>query len=277
MILDINEKDKVVGEIYKITNLITGKCYVGQTRSHRLNKNKYRPFGYMGRLKDHINEANTNKENQSRYLNASILKYGKDNFTCEKLLDCEINCLDDYEKQYITQYNTLYPNGYNLTRGGKGERSSSSINKIDFGDYSSIKSIQPRKGFKRSDETKRLISTRIKDATSSIERRTKMMKTVQNQHLQNKFEKFRNIKLDFNNIDQYIHVINHNDSQYIRFGINKKTSVRFVGKYQTIAELKERAMTFARDLIKWQCDQIAGSSLEPLLPLTSGNSCEELG
>ena len=63
MILDINEKDKVVGEIYKITNLITRKCYVGQTRSHRLNKNKYRPFGYMGRLKDHINEANTNKEN----------------------------------------------------------------------------------------------------------------------------------------------------------------------------------------------------------------------
>ena len=42
--LSLLEKDeyyKVVGEIYKITNITNGKSYIGQTRSHRLNKNKY--------------------------------------------------------------------------------------------------------------------------------------------------------------------------------------------------------------------------------------------
>ena len=64
MLLSIEEKDKVVGEIYKITNIKTNKSYIGQTRSHRLNHNKYRPFGYWGRFKDHMNEANSNKKNQ---------------------------------------------------------------------------------------------------------------------------------------------------------------------------------------------------------------------
>jgi hypothetical protein len=37
--LEIYNKDefhKVVGEIYKITNTVNNKCYIGQTRSHRL-------------------------------------------------------------------------------------------------------------------------------------------------------------------------------------------------------------------------------------------------
>ena len=61
-ILDISEKDKVTGEIYKITNISNGKIYIGQTRSHRLNHKKYRPFGYLGRFKDHISETNSNKK-----------------------------------------------------------------------------------------------------------------------------------------------------------------------------------------------------------------------
>ena len=54
MILNKDEIDKVVGEIYKMTNTTNGKHYIGQTRSHRLNHDKYRPFGYLGRFKDHI-------------------------------------------------------------------------------------------------------------------------------------------------------------------------------------------------------------------------------
>jgi hypothetical protein len=34
-LLNKYEFHKVSGEIYKITNLINNKCYVGQTRSHR--------------------------------------------------------------------------------------------------------------------------------------------------------------------------------------------------------------------------------------------------
>jgi hypothetical protein len=95
-ILNIEEKDKITGEIYVIKNIITNKVYVGQTRSHRLNHNKYRPFGYLGRFKDHIHEAYSNKKNQSWYLNASILKHGEHNFTCDLICVCSVDELDTY-------------------------------------------------------------------------------------------------------------------------------------------------------------------------------------
>lgn len=113
--LEISEKDSVVGIIYKMTNTETQKCYVGQTRSHRLNKNKYRLFGHIGRFNDHVSEAMSNKKkNQCVYLNNSIRKYGKDAFTVEILALCEIDDLDEIEIQYIKNLGTLYPNGYNL-------------------------------------------------------------------------------------------------------------------------------------------------------------------
>jgi hypothetical protein len=62
MLLNKDQTDQVIGEIYKITNTVTNKYYIGQTRSHRLNHNKYRPFGHIGRFRDHIYEANSNKK-----------------------------------------------------------------------------------------------------------------------------------------------------------------------------------------------------------------------
>jgi hypothetical protein len=56
-----------------------------------------------------------------------------------------------------------------------------------------------------------------------------------------------------------------------------KIKTTFVGKFETIDEIKNRARMFIEDLIKWQRDQIAGTSLEPSLLLTNGNVCEELG
>jgi group I intron endonuclease len=182
MILNIDQLDKVLGEIYKITNTVTNKCYVGQTRSHRLNHKKYRPFGYLGRFKDHINEAYSSKKNISRYLNYSILKYGESNFVCEKILECPISELDEYEKKYILELNTKYPNGYNLTDGGKG-----------FGVKPNIENdvVIPNRnvGSKRKDSTKKLISSALKDALKPTSKREEMMKIVQSQHTSKKFER----------------------------------------------------------------------------------------
>ena len=119
-LLDKSEAHKVIGEIYKITNTITNKMYIGQTRSHYLNRGKYRPFGYMGRFKKHLNEASRiNLDCSCRYLNSTINKYGMDNFNCELITTCEISELDEYERKYISELNTKYPNGYNLTNGGQ--------------------------------------------------------------------------------------------------------------------------------------------------------------
>ena len=116
----LDDDSKVIGHIYLITNTQTNKKYVGQTVSHRKNRNKYRPFGFEGRFKDHISEALCNtKKKQCNYLNNSIRQYGKEAFKVELITECSKSELDTMEEMYIKEYNTLYPNGYNLTIGGK--------------------------------------------------------------------------------------------------------------------------------------------------------------
>ena len=85
--------------IYKITNLVNGKCYIGQTKN------------YKERIKSHL------KERGSILLARAVKKYGVNNFKCEKLLICEINEVDRYERDCIKQYNSI-ENGYNIHPGG---------------------------------------------------------------------------------------------------------------------------------------------------------------
>lgn len=275
MILSRDEKDKVVGEIYKITNTTNGKIYIGQTRSHRLNHNKYRPFGYIGRFNDHFHEANSSKKNQSKCLNSALLKYGKDCFTCEKIHTCDVAELDKHEMQYIIEYNSKFPNGYNLTDGGKGftDVKGDFIWRID---EPSPRVLNPQP---KSDYTKQLISDRLKSALDNTEHREKMMKLTQNQHLTKKFEAFKNVVIVDDDIDNYIRVVknNKNNTEYIRIVIDKKRITAFVGKHEPIDEIKKRAKKFILNLKDWQRDQIAGNFLEPSLPLIYGNTYEELG
>jgi group I intron endonuclease len=105
-------------EIYKITNLSTGKIYVGQAVSHILNHKKYRPHGHEGRFRCHISEAFSTKKNQSHYLNNAIRKYGVYDFVVELIECCEISNANDREIHYIKDLNSLFPNGYNLKNGG---------------------------------------------------------------------------------------------------------------------------------------------------------------
>jgi group I intron endonuclease len=105
-------------EIYKITNLTSGKIYVGQAVSHILNHKRYRPYGRDGRFRCHISEAFSTKKNQSHYLNNAIRKYGVSDFVVDLIEYCEISEANDKEIHYINFYKSLYPNGYNLKNGG---------------------------------------------------------------------------------------------------------------------------------------------------------------
>ena len=93
--------------IYKITNLINGKSYIGQSVDiHR-------------RFIAHKNTAfNPNSKNYNNPLYRAIRKYGLDNFSFEAIEECKIDELDDKEIYYISKYQTHGPGGYNLDDGG---------------------------------------------------------------------------------------------------------------------------------------------------------------
>jgi len=95
--------------IYKSTNKITGKVYIGQTK-HTLDT----------RIKNHIKES---KIKSNRPFMSSINKHGIDNFTFE-LIDSANNLdeLNDKEIYWINFYDSVFPNGYNVTGGGQGKK-----------------------------------------------------------------------------------------------------------------------------------------------------------
>lgn len=112
-----NECDRCC-EIYKITNLSTNKSYIGQAVTHILNHGRYRPYGKDGRFRCHVSEAYSKKKNQCHYLNNAIKKYGPSDFDVEHIEYCRIIDANDKERKYISEYKTLFPDGYNLYEGG---------------------------------------------------------------------------------------------------------------------------------------------------------------
>jgi len=100
--------------IYKITNKINGKSYIGLTT--RTIKERWM---------DHCRYAKNllNRSKKMPYLHKAIIKYKQKNFKIE-IIDCckNFNLLNKMEKFYIKKYKTLCPNGYNLTTGGNQYR-----------------------------------------------------------------------------------------------------------------------------------------------------------
>jgi hypothetical protein len=105
--------------IYVITNTVNNKKYIGQAVSHLKIRNKYKPYGSTGRLASHFREAFSKKEHQCTYLNNAIRDSGKDKFIVETLIECTKEDVDRLEIQYIKQYNSMFPEGYNIMQGGR--------------------------------------------------------------------------------------------------------------------------------------------------------------
>jgi hypothetical protein len=107
-----------IGEIYKITNMVTNKIYIGKTKKYYQNS----PFGYKCRLQNHFVSALSNsKKNDCPKLYNSIRKHGKNNFKIELLCECSLETLNDNEIKYIALYDsTNEKKGYNISLGGGG-------------------------------------------------------------------------------------------------------------------------------------------------------------
>lgn len=239
-------KEDIKGQIYLITNNQNNKVYIGQTATHRKNKNKYRLYGYEQRLKTHISDALCNtKKNQSRFLTNSIRKYGKDAFKITLLKECLLEDADILEIHYIKEYNSLYPNGYNLTPGGKKARWVKTSHDVE---PLNLNLSKKRGGCEsRSQETRKKMSERLKDITSSQETREEHMLRTQKQHETQKYERFKDVVFDKNDLEQYIYNRSTNGIPFIRVKIGK-LQTSFVGKHQSIQELQEKALAFLQSL-----------------------------
>lgn len=99
--------------IYKFTNKINGKIYIGQS------------VNIERRIGEHF------CRHDGTPFHLALEKYGRDNFIIEILEECNIDVLDDREKYYISLYDSENKNkGYNRTSGGEG-RAKKSVKQYD--------------------------------------------------------------------------------------------------------------------------------------------------
>ena len=97
--------------VYKITNIINGKLYIGQTLDYeeRVRHHKQTPF-------------RKNSKEKNRPLYRAMRKYGIENFKFEIIDTAEtIEELNEKEIYWIGYYDSCVDNnkGYNLDKGGK--------------------------------------------------------------------------------------------------------------------------------------------------------------
>ena len=123
--------------IYKITNLINGKIYIGQTVKSIANSQDYYGSGSI--------------------IKKAIFKYGKENFQKDILESCtNREHLSEREMYWIYKLNSTNPLiGYNIALGGNGgDTISNNPNKKEI----SKRISDTLKGRKSSEETKKKIS-----------------------------------------------------------------------------------------------------------------------
>lgn len=96
--------------VYKTTNTINNKIYIGQHYTENINDN------YIG---------------SGLILLKSIKKYGKDNFIKEIIEECDsFDDMNEKETFWINHFNSFVPNGYNIREGGRNSPMSESTKKI---------------------------------------------------------------------------------------------------------------------------------------------------
>lgn len=96
-------------DIYIIKNDINDKVYIGQATNTEY------------RWKRHLSDSKYEAKYQKNIsvLHRAMAKYGADHFWYE-ILEAQIEDYNEKEKYYIKKYNSIVPNGYNITPGGNG-------------------------------------------------------------------------------------------------------------------------------------------------------------
>lgn len=111
---------EVYGVIYKITNKVNGKVYIGQTTLGINTRYCYKGVG-IERVYQKHRSLKDNGFGYNAHLLSAIEKYGLENFVLHEIYDVAFSRkeLDIKEISYIVAHDS-YKNGYNRNSGGKG-------------------------------------------------------------------------------------------------------------------------------------------------------------
>lgn len=112
-----------VGIIYAWMNLLTEKFYIGQTRTGVGNRGATDTNTLLlHRFKQHLSATNNGSDT---YFHNALRFYGPKSFTsiiisehCASTPEELVDILNEAECKAIAEFNTLAPNGYNLSSGG---------------------------------------------------------------------------------------------------------------------------------------------------------------
>ena len=100
----IQAVNQPIAYLYCITNLLDGMQYIGVSKNPKC------------RFKSHANKTKKSKS----YLRYAMHKHGIDNFKMDVLLKGTQEYCYSLEAKAIQSFNTLSPNGYNFSTGGRG-------------------------------------------------------------------------------------------------------------------------------------------------------------
>jgi group I intron endonuclease len=197
-----------MGYIYEIKNKITFKRYIGQT----IQEPKVRW------------SAHKRIDSNCIYLKRAFEKYGIENFEFKVLIICFDEDVYKYEIEYIKKFNTVVPNGYNLSEGGTSGFS----------------------GCKHSEETKLILSEKSQkyfDNEENLKKNSDLvlegLKNIDISDKMEKSEKWQNV------------LINH------KFGYNQAVPViqldndnNEIAKFYSIAEASQKTNTNSKSLLR---------------------------
>lgn len=211
--------------IYKITNLIDGKVYIGQT-CRSLSERK----------KCHLSELRRGVHENTHLLN-SFKKYKEHNFVFEVLQECEIDKIDELEIFWINLFNSTNRKfGYNLETGGCQNKS-------------------------LSEETKNKISKSIKKIVEMGGNKQASKKVIcinDNKIFNSGVEASNYYKIPYNNLNQVL--INRNNcclnanGEYLQFRHYEE------GKKYSLKEINEKSIKLPKSVICLNTRQIFEST-----------------
>lgn len=135
---------KICG-IYRITHKESGKSYVGLS------------VDIYARWKQHKSFARTGRKSA---IYSALSKYGVDAFTFDVIEECDKNSLEERERHWIAELNTV-ENGYNLTFGGESNK--------DVSQSTRQKMSLAQTGKKQSEETRQKRAEKLRGIKRTAE------------------------------------------------------------------------------------------------------------